>query len=103
MRYLIKNSLILFVLIFTFCTNSAGDRNSLKTEKNEPQLKNVYSLAKRVLEGRSVKFVFELKQKDTGKDFFEISRSGAKVLITGNNGVSLASGLNWYLKKYCNS
>ena len=102
MKYLIK-ILLFCLLIFTCYGVSAGGRNSLKTDKDNTQLKNAYSLAKRVLGGRSVKFVFQLKRKDTKEDFFEISRSGAKVMITGNNGISLASGLNWYLKKYCNS
>jgi alpha-N-acetylglucosaminidase len=31
-------------------------------------------------------------------DFFEIERQGDKVLITGNNTVSQATGLNWFLK-----
>lgn len=34
-------------------------------------------------------------------DFFELSQRDEKILIKGNNGVSLAVGLNHYLKYYC--
>ncbi|KAA9036075.1 alpha-N-acetylglucosaminidase [Ginsengibacter hankyongi] len=103
MRYIIKNSVILIVLLFAFCKSNAGDRAKKQPDKNDTELSNVYSLAKRVLENRSNDFVFQLEKKANGKDFFEISKIGKKILIKGNNGVSLASGLNWYLKKYCNS
>ncbi len=55
------------------------------------------SLAYRVTEGTSAgRIVF--KEVPADKDFFEISADGSKVLIEGNNPVSLATGLNWYLK-----
>lgn len=37
-----------------------------------------------------------------GKDAFQISTAGGKVAVKGANGVSLASGFNYYLKNYCN-
>ncbi|MCI9608545.1 MAG: alpha-N-acetylglucosaminidase [Muribaculaceae bacterium] len=55
------------------------------------------SLAARVTEGTSVgRIVF--KEIPSKTDFFEISGSGNKVVIEGNNAVSMATGLNWYLK-----
>jgi hypothetical protein len=39
-----KKFTYLFVLLLACCANSAGDRNSLKTAKNDTQLKNVYNL-----------------------------------------------------------
>ncbi len=103
MRSFKMKSNILMVLIFTFCTCMADNKPQNQTDKNKTELENVYSLAKRVLEGRSDNFIFQLQKKNNSKDYFSISRLGKKVLIKGNNGVSLASGLNWYLKKYCNS
>lgn len=55
------------------------------------------SLAYRVTEGTSegrIRFR-EIPSKD---DFFEIKTSDGKVLIEGNNPISMAVGLNWYLK-----
>lgn len=34
-------------------------------------------------------------------DYFEIDSRGGRPHITGNNSVSVAVGLNWYLKNYC--
>ncbi len=34
-------------------------------------------------------------------DFFELSYSEGKITVKGNNGVSLCTGLNYYLKYYC--
>ena len=48
------------------------------------------------------KFDFQLRGKADGKDVFEISDAGdGRISIRGNNGVSLASGLNYYLRHWC--
>lgn len=46
-------------------------------------------------------FEFAVIPKDDGKDVFEIRSDSGKVIVSGNNAVSLATGLNWYLKHYC--
>ncbi|NQV36174.1 MAG: alpha-N-acetylglucosaminidase, partial [Phycisphaeraceae bacterium] len=46
-------------------------------------------------------FKFERISQEAGQDVFEIETDSGKVIIRGNNGVSLAMGLNWYLKYYC--
>ena len=33
--------------------------------------------------------------------FFELSQSGSKVCVKGDSWVSIATGVNWYLKHYC--
>jgi len=46
-------------------------------------------------------FVFEIRDvKNNGKDAFEIEAADGKVVIRGRNGVSMASGLNFYLKNH---
>jgi hypothetical protein len=46
-------------------------------------------------------FIFEIKDvMNNGKDAFEIEAVDGKITIHGRNGVSLASGLNFYLKNY---
>ena len=66
-------------------------------------LKSVYDLAGRVLKERAAGFIFERMDEQSSQDFFEISGRRGKIVIRGNSGVSLASGLNWYLKEYCNA
>ncbi len=61
----------------------------------------VDSLADRVTEGTSknrIVFRLEPNADNSGEDYFEIDSDDGKVLITGNTDLSLATGLNWYLK-----
>ncbi len=39
--------------------------------------------------------------KEDGKDVFEIETRGGKIILRGNNGVSLSSALYYYLDHYC--
>ena len=60
----------------------------------------IEGLLKRIDPKSVDKFEIELRKSSKGKDFFELNQKGDKVLIAGNNYVSLATGLNWYLKYY---
>src|SRR6185312_5066325 len=127
MRLHKKLPALMWALTFASLTCSAGnpspgktDRDSLelspgktdrdtralspgKTDRDSRELNSAYDLAKRVLPGKWEHFSFQLETKESSKDYFEVSAADSRILIKGNNGVSLASGLNWYLKKYCNS
>lgn len=54
------------------------------------------ALLERIDKGASKKFAVETVRQDA--DFFEIGTRNGKPLIRGNNYVSIASGINWYLK-----
>ena len=58
----------------------------------------VQGLLERIDHGASRKFVIEKLPSDS--DFFELDQKGTKVVIRGNNYVSIATGINWYLKYY---
>lgn len=62
------------------------------------------ALLKRVIKDKADLFDIEYIEQDKGLDVFEIESSSDKTRITlrGNNGVSVASALNHYLKTYCN-
>lgn len=47
-------------------------------------------------------FAFELKDQENGYDYYDVEAKDGKIHITGNNGVSLATGLNAYLEKVVN-
>ncbi|MBO5019950.1 MAG: alpha-N-acetylglucosaminidase N-terminal domain-containing protein, partial [Clostridia bacterium] len=71
---------------------------------DEDTYNEVYGIvARRIGEEYKNWFTFNLSDnpKSNGYDFFEISFSNGKINIKGNNGVSLATGLNHYLKYYC--
>lgn len=60
------------------------------------------ALLERVCPGSKGRICFNLvKTADTSLDFFEIDMKGSRPRISGNNSVSLAVGLNWYLKHFC--
>lgn len=56
----------------------------------------INGLLERIDKGASTKFIIEETKSDS--DFFELDQKGTKVVIRGNNFVSIASGINWYLK-----
>lgn len=58
----------------------------------------IQGLLERIDKGTSRKFIIE--QVTSPTDFFELDQQGDKVVIRGNNYVSIATGLNWYLKYY---
>lgn len=60
--------------------------------------KPVYDLVERVSAGAGKQFLFELSDQESETDFFEIDQKGGKIWIKGNNNISIATGLNWYLK-----
>ena len=70
----------------------------------EDTAKEVYGIiARRIGEKYKDWFEFEFAEnpKDNDFDFFELSFKNKKIHIKGNDGVSLAVGLNHYLKYYC--
>ena len=64
-------------------------------------LEPIDSLALRVTEGTSAGKI-EFREIPSDADFFQISSDNGRVLIEGNNPVSMAVGLNWYLKYVAN-
>lgn len=58
----------------------------------------ITGLLERIDEGASKKFKIEQIKSDT--DFFELDQDRSKVVVRGNSYVSIATGINWYLKYY---
>ena len=58
-------------------------------------------LLERIDKGASKKFIIEQVKSST--DFFELDQKGDKVVVRGNNYVSIASGINWYLKYHAHT
>ena len=79
-----KLSLTLIGLLFLMLTSQAGTPIS--------------GLLNRIDTNASRKFVIEYIKSDT--DFFELDQQGEKIVIRGNNHVSIATGIHWYLKYY---
>lgn len=62
-----------------------------------------YDLIERVTPGYGKQFKLEIIEPENGNDVYEIDKKGNKVVLRGNNAVSLATAFNWYLKYTCNA
>ena len=58
----------------------------------------VQGLLERIDKGASRKFIIEQTRSD--RDFFELDYRNGKPVVRGNNPVSIATGIHWYLKYY---
>lgn len=84
-----KYLLILFGITLTFSTYAQVDRAALAL------------FIERIIPGKSGSFIIESIPQENGKDVFELASQGGKIVLRGNNGLSVASALNYYLKNYC--
>lgn len=66
-----------------------------------PQEQAAAALVERILPGKSSQFIYETVPAEKERDVFEIESRGDKIVLRGNNGGSIGSALNWYLKYYC--
>lgn len=62
----------------------------------------LYGLLERLIPTHKENFIFEIRDNRSTNDFFELSTKDGKIYIVANSPISAASGLNWYLKYYCN-
>ena len=67
-------------------------------------LKEVEGVLSRVIGEKYLNwFEFVLEENtESDNDYYEISNHNGKIQIKGNEGLSLTTGLNYYLKYYCN-
>ena len=57
------------------------------------------ALIQRVLVGHSGDFIVKEIPSENGMDVFEVATQNGKIVLSGNNGVSIATAFNWYLKE----
>lgn len=86
-----KGILTAFVIVLSLSARAQVDQKASR------------DFIERVIPGRSVSFVVEAIPQENSKDVFELSSRDGKIVLKGNNGLSIASALNYYLKNYCNA
>ena len=69
----------------------------------DPQIQAAYDLIERVTAGYGQLFKLELIEPVNAEDAYEIAYTDGKILLRGNNTVSLATAYNQYLKYTCNA
>lgn len=70
--------------------------------KQENSLSGIDGLVIRIIPDKRDQITFELVEQYNA-DFFELETVAGKLVVRGNNQISLAAGLRWYLKYYCNA
>ena len=65
--------------------------------------KAVYDLIERVTPGYASQYRLEIISSENGNDIYEVDGDGQKIILRGNNAVSLATAFNWYLKYTCHA
>ena len=63
--------------------------------------KAVFDLIERVTPGYASQYRLEIIGPEEGNDVYEVDGDGQKIILRGNNAVSLATAFNWYLKYTC--
>lgn len=58
-------------------------------------------LVRRIAPGKEKHFQFVLEAGKNKRNYFEVSTNKERIRIKGNSYISIASGLDWYLKNYC--
>jgi alpha-N-acetylglucosaminidase len=74
---------------------------TVSTAFAKPPEQAASDLAKRIMGRAGVAIHFEQIPADAGKDVFELETRESKTVVRGNSALSMAVGLNWYLKYYC--
>lgn len=84
---------------FTILLLFIGLSFSLKAQLN---IKTSEGLLQRIIPDHTKQFVVQsLPKSSDGKDYFTIESKNNKIILSGNNGVSVASALYYYLNEYC--
>lgn len=90
---MIKKGFILFIPFVLFL-------NALPAYA-QLNVKAAKDLIVRILPKVADHFEVEYIPKENDKDVFELQSVNGKIVLRGNNGVSIASALNYYLRHYC--
>ena len=101
----ISRAAIIFTTLTLVASAIAGcgtDKATQTVFTEKEQIEAVRSLVDRVTGGRSSEFELRLlPERQDSLDYFEFSAENGKIVLGGNNGVSIASALGHYLREYC--
>jgi alpha-N-acetylglucosaminidase len=95
-RRSLKTSCCILILLFNF--PRIGSAQSISN--NVIDKKPIEAFVKRILQKNAEHFKIEIIPQEEKKDVFEIESKGNNIILRGNNGVSIASALNYYLENY---
>ena len=99
MKYILLATLLSALPVFAQHANDKGGYHPAGQISAADPAQAAQALIARVLPGHAGEFICEIIPPDAGRDVFEISTRNGKVLLRGNDGVSLAMAFNWYLRR----
>ncbi|MDP4238716.1 MAG: alpha-N-acetylglucosaminidase [Bacteroidota bacterium] len=86
-----KTKIILIVFILPFLFSFRPESKAVLESKG---------LIQRVLDTTAIAFIIQEIPSENNRDVFEIEASkNGKIILRGNNGISIATAFNWYLKE----
>lgn len=86
-----KTRLLLFISVFPFFSLFSSESATIREAR---------MLIERVLPQHATEFILKEIPKEEGRDVFEIEGSkDGKIILRGNNGVSIATAFNCYLRE----
>ena len=105
MRKFISLSLMLSAFLLAGCEGASATRESAEplVKSETGQVLAARGVITRLLGKRANEFTLELIPQDNKRDVFEVEAKNGKVIVRGSTGVSICSGVNWYLKYACNA
>lgn len=92
-----KKELFLITFLAIFISSYSGYTQEAGSGLNKSAVR---SLIKRILPSHSHFFDVAFIPQENGKDVFQIETKNGQILLSGPNGVSVASALNYYLKNF---
>lgn len=78
----------------------AGSLATLASDTTSFNREACLALIRRILPRHASHFIIEPIGQEKSQDVFELESKGDKIVLRGNNGVAVASALNYYLKNY---
>jgi alpha-N-acetylglucosaminidase len=82
---------LLFLLLFTFPSHAQLNKKAAR------------ALIQRVIPQKASHFMVKYIPKENGHDVFGLASKDGKIVLQGDNGVAVASALNYYLEHFCHS
>ena len=76
---------------------------SAQTSFAQVSTQSAQALIKRQVPDQATQFVVENLSSENNQDVFEIETHNNKIVLRGNNGVSIASAFYYYLNNYCHA
>lgn len=87
------------IVFFLFCALSCTSFSCTA----QHDIKAVQAMVRRIVPDHARHFTVELINNVKGYDIFEIESDHNKIIVRGNNGVAIASGLYYYLNEFTHS